>query len=100
MMMWSFFPWPVLFVIPAMIVMGVFMARRMGFGRSGMGRGCGVGPAPIAPEPLAKPPAKEDPMVTLRERYARGEIDVTEFEQRVEGLLRTEPTGALPPWSK
>ena len=100
MTMWSFFPWPVLFVMPAMIVMGVFMARRMGFGRSGMGRGCRVAPAPIAPEQAVKPPAKEDPMVTLRERYARGEIDVTEFERRVEGLLRTEPKGAVPRWSK
>lgn len=93
-MMWSFFPWPVFFVIPAMIVVGVFMARRFGLVRSGMG--CGFGPAPTAPEQLVKPPVKEDPMVTLRERYARGDIDVTEFEQRVEGLLRTEPSEPTP----
>lgn len=31
-----------------------------------------------------------DPLDTLRERYARGEIDEIEFERRVEGLIGTE----------
>jgi hypothetical protein len=35
-------------------------------------------------------PADSDPLATLRERYARGEIDESEFERRVEGLLETE----------
>lgn len=32
----------------------------------------------------------EDPLATLRERYARGEIDDVEFERRAETLLETE----------
>lgn len=31
-----------------------------------------------------------DPLGTLRDRYARGEIDESEFERRLEGLLATE----------
>jgi hypothetical protein len=95
---WGFFPWPVLFVIPVMIAMAVFMAVR--HGRGGMGPSCGAGPDRTPPEQLATPPAKEDPMVTLRERYARGEIDVTEFEQRVEGLLHTESKEPVALWNK
>ncbi|WP_254273123.1 SHOCT domain-containing protein [Haloarcula marina] len=32
----------------------------------------------------------DGPLATLRDRYARGEIDEREFETRVEGLLETE----------
>ncbi len=35
--------------------------------------------------------AAEDPVQILREHYARGEIEIAEFEQRIAGLLRTEP---------
>lgn len=42
--------------------------------------------------------ANDDPLATLRNRYARGEIDDAEFERRVERLLETEdvdvPAGA------
>ena len=41
-------------------------------------------------EPPAASRAQEDPLVVLRERYARGEMDHDEFERTVEGLLRTE----------
>jgi hypothetical protein len=34
---------------------------------------------------------KQDPVLTLRERYARGEIDEVELDRRLDGLLRTEP---------
>ncbi len=33
---------------------------------------------------------REDALATLRERYARGDIDEAEFERRVERLLETE----------
>lgn len=39
-----------------------------------------------APEPRSE----DTPLATLRERYARGEIDEDEFERRVEGLIETE----------
>ncbi|WP_253737789.1 SHOCT domain-containing protein [Halohasta salina] len=34
--------------------------------------------------------AEEEALETLRNRYARGEIDEAEFEQRLEALLETE----------
>lgn len=34
--------------------------------------------------------ADEDPMETLRRRYARGEIDEAEFERRLSGLLESD----------
>ena len=40
-------------------------------------------------EPQRPRPAV-DPLVVLRERYALGEINRAEVEQRLEGLLRTE----------
>ena len=44
------------------------------------------GPSTTAPEPQSE----DTPLATLRERYARGEIDDEEFERRVEHLLETE----------
>jgi len=35
----------------------------------------------------------EDPVETLRERFARGEIDQTEFERRLDALLAAEGAG-------
>jgi uncharacterized membrane protein len=46
----------------------------------------------------AETDSDDGPLATLRDRYARGEIDETEFERRVERLLETEdidlPAGA------
>ena len=92
---WGFFAWPVLFVIP-MITMPVFMAVRLSQHRGAMGPGCGF-VAPLAPStvPVTALPV-EDPTVTLRERFVRGEIDLPEFEARLEGLLRSEPNQSTP----
>lgn len=38
--------------------------------------------------------AAEDPLETLRERYATGEIGEEEFERRLDRLLETEEPGA------
>lgn len=39
--------------------------------------------------------SEDDPLETLRDRYARGEIDEETFERRLEALLETEtPEGA------
>lgn len=73
---WGFFPWPVLFVIPVIIAMVVFMALRSGLGR--MGPSCGAGSRPSDNPKSVESPTPQDPLVTLRERYARGEIDTTE----------------------
>ena len=37
--------------------------------------------------------ATDDPVATLRERYARGELTEAEFERRLDQLLETERTG-------
>lgn len=95
--MMGFFFWPVLCVIPVMIGMAVFMVLRSGSGRS-TGPGCTSGALFAHPEAPVKLPPGEDPIVTLRERYARGEIDTAEFERRIEGLLRSDPNETIP-WS-
>jgi hypothetical protein len=41
-------------------------------------------------EPGTGSTAETDPLETLRERYARGEIDEQEFERRLEDLIGTE----------
>ena len=89
-MMWHTFFWPVLVVIPVMLAFAVTVFRRAA-GRSGpMGPACGFGPAHPAADERTERPVREDPLAIVRERYARGEIDHAELEQRVEGLLRSE----------
>ena len=86
------FPWP----LAMLAVMAIVALVMMGLARLAMKRGghtprCGPGSARhVGIEPPATD-AGTDPLVTLRDRYAHGEIDVEEFERRVDGLLRTEP---------
>ena len=40
--------------------------------------------------------AADDPVATLRERYARGELTESEFEWRLDQLLETEGVGRSP----
>ena len=80
------FPWPVL-LIPA--VMMFIMFRRAS-------KGCGA--STRAPgEQRGQGTTSEDPLVTLRERYANGEIGDDEFAQRLDGLLRSEPSQTVTP---
>lgn len=86
------FPWPLamlaVMAIVAMVMMGL---ARVGLKRAGHAPRCGrSGPTPAGIEP-AITPAGTDPLVTLRDRYAHGEIDAEEFERRLDGLLRSEP---------
>ncbi len=91
-MMWHTSFWPVLVVIPVALASAVTVFRRA-VGRSGpMGPGCGFGPSRPVRDERQEQPAREDPLVIVRDRYARGEIDHAELEKRVEGLLRTEET--------
>ncbi|MDA8313651.1 MAG: SHOCT domain-containing protein [Actinomycetota bacterium] len=91
-MMWHTSFWPVLVVIPVVIALVVTVARRLAPGHGAMGMGCGFGPSHPIAERTTEPPAREDPLAIVRERYARGEIDHVELDQRIEGLLRSEPT--------
>lgn len=85
--------WPLLLVIPAMMLIGMtVMARTM---RSGEPSHCGprgglrrvVDPAPDQPRETVG----SDPLVLLRERYATGVIGHDEFERRLGALLRSDP---------
>ena len=73
------FPWPVL-LIPAVVMLAKFRRGAVD---------CGV-PLRIPSEGPSAGATPEDPLVTLRERYAHGEIGDDEFAQRLDGLLRSE----------
>ncbi|MHB1527800.1 MAG: SHOCT domain-containing protein [Candidatus Dormibacteria bacterium] len=79
--------WVVMIIVVGLLIGGVYALARSSTRRSGLWPDPGLG----ARGAQFGIPVKEDPLVTLRERYARGEIEVAEFEQRVDGLLRTEP---------
>lgn len=85
------FPWP----LAMLAVMAIVALVMMGLARMAMKRGghtplCGPGSGRHVGTGPAATDAGTDPLVTLRDRYARGEIDIAEFERRVDGLLRTE----------
>ena len=80
------FPRPIL-LIPA--VMMIIVSRRVS-------RGCGA--STRAPgERRGQGATSEDPLRTLRERYAHGEIGDDEFAQRFDGLLHSEPNQTVTP---
>ena len=80
------FPWPIL-LIPAVMMIVVFHRAS---------RGCGA--SMRAPDNQRSHGAtSEDPLMTLRERYAHGEIGDDEFAQRLDGLLRSEPNQRVTP---
>ena len=79
--------WVAMLVVLSLLIWGIYALVRNSTSRSEFrpdpglsARGAQLGIA-----------VKEDPLHTLRDRYARGEIGIAEFEQRVDGLLRTEP---------
>jgi uncharacterized membrane protein len=49
-----------------------------------------IGDDGLADRAGARTDPEEDPLETLRERYARGEIDEADFERRLEALVETE----------
>lgn len=44
----------------------------------------------LSPDAASTEETEQDPLTTLRQRYARGEIDRAEFERRLNDLLETE----------
>lgn len=97
MHMGSSFPWPLamlaVMVIAAMVVTTL---ARVGLKRAGQAPRCGPSSARGAGVAPAITHAGTDPLLTLRDRYAQGEIDAEEFERRLDGLLRTEPAEMRP----
>ena len=64
------------------LVLGIVLLVRGGFGTDGMR---------TAP-PQPPHPAQDGALAILRERYARGEIDSAEYEERRRRLLDETPT--------
>jgi uncharacterized membrane protein len=51
----------------------------------------------LTPIPRSRAKFYEEPLATLRRRYARSELTTSEFEERREVLLRTAETGTSEP---
>ncbi len=92
MMMWNDAGWTPFLVFPLMmmLVMAVMVTLMMRVGRrSGWPPFFGTSRTDHQAGPSSEK-TREDPLVVLRERYARGEIEHEEFERTLDGLLRTE----------
>ncbi len=83
------FPWPLLALPAGMVVVMIVFMVRLGPARTGGGPGCGAGPHLPGDPDVTSTGRPHDPVLTLRERYARGEIDTEEFERRVAALRRS-----------
>ena len=84
--------WPLLVVIPLVMLTAIAFMAWMMRGMFGFGRDRDT-------RRELDTPKREDPMVILRERYVRGEIDTEEFERRLDGLLRSDPEEKMPWWN-
>lgn len=85
------FPWFLIFPLFWILALGLFffLGRRIWWGRRGQAAAAGrSGPGHYPGPFLAGPAAAEE---ILRERYARGDIDETEYRQRLEVLRGAEP---------
>ena len=74
---WGLFLWPLMFIFPILAAMASRVPRTQS----------APAPAPV-----------EDPMVTLRDRFVRGEIGMYELEARPQGLLESDPHQSMPWW--
>ena len=100
MMAWSGPSWPIFIIMPVVMVtmMAIMVLMMRGTFGFGPGRHSGRSALDEPPPPPVTPPAR-DPMVILRERLVEGEIDLTEYEARLEALLRSDPDQKMPWWS-
>lgn len=87
----SFFPWPIL-IIPAVMFLAMvfFMAQKFSPSQDRIGFGCGHNTHRHVDRLPAQRAPFEDPILILRERFARGELPMDEFKLQLEELLRSE----------
>ncbi|BCT75346.1 hypothetical protein SCMU_11880 [Sinomonas cyclohexanicum] len=86
------FPWFLIFPLFWILALALFFAvgRRFWWGRRGQGADTGrFGPGRGYSGAVPNGPAAAEEI--LRERYARGDIDETEYRQRLEVLRGAEP---------
>lgn len=90
------FPWLAGVIVMALVMMAVAAAAFLLWRRTFSPRDKGSLPAPKTSGPVLEPPT--DPMVALRDRLVRGEIELPEYEVRLEALLRSDPAERMPWW--
>ncbi len=87
------FTWPML-LMPVLILIGMTivlsLATRTHRDHIGLGIGRGCHTHRHNDQRSAQSIVREDPIVILRERFARGDIAIEEFKLRVDELLRSE----------
>ncbi|HUY50705.1 MAG TPA: hypothetical protein VMV92_34200 [Streptosporangiaceae bacterium] len=82
--------WPLMMLMPLVMVAGVVFAAWMLGGVLGFGPRATRGSQPLRPG-SQEGGTPEDPLAVVRERYARGEISHDELDSYLDTLLRTDP---------
>ena len=86
------FGWPVFLIAPVLFIFVAFIASRVGFGPPRpMGFGCAASMHYKDTHAEHPVPDSLDPLATLKESYVRGDIELSDFERRLDELMRKRP---------